>query len=1364
MKKKERNTKLQIILILVFVFVVLAAALFFLLDSRKNHNQQQHLQLITERYQFAYNTIYDQYKQLSTNIYSGLIKRFDIQDVYQKLLSADEEQKNRLRKELLAKIRPRYEELQKAAKVRQLHFHLRDNESFLRLHRPEKFGDNLTNVRETVNYVNTEHSPIDGFEEGRIYSGYRFVFPITAADQTHLGSLEISFGPEALTSSMMQQYLVLSNFFIKEETIKKKVFPDEQHKAYRKSHHKGYFYDKNVLAALKEVSRKKMKELKPQQNITDAVFANAHSGRAISLYAPSIDMVFTTIPVLNPVTHEMIAFLTIRSQSNFFINEIHHFRLIFSLSLLLLIMILSTFYLQYSKRKILEANTKQLKKQRQQLLEAQKIANIGHWEYDIGTNHLSWSDQIYRIFGLRPQQFAATPEAFLERVHPEDRDFVNTSYTDSVKNRQPYDIQNRIITKDGAEKWVRSICTTEYDQAGKPLRSLGIIHDITAQHNALTLLQRERDMFMNGPVVTFTWKNSKNWPVEQISANVLDLLGYSAKDFHDGSVKYAELIHPDDLQRVIDEVANNSVPENDRFIHEPYRLINRNGKSVWVLDCTTLVRDSQGKISHYQGYLVDISQTILMKKEILEAKNRLEFVIDGAKLGTWDWNVVSGDVIFNERWAEIIGYSLEEIEPNLSTWEKIVHPDEAEEIMRILNDHLQGRTSVYKSEHRLRHKSGKWIWVLDVGKVFERDAEGNPLRALGIHLDITENKEAAQALLESKEQEYLQRYITAIDDIGLGLCVVDADYRVRDMNRTVTDWFGDQRGKICYESLGGLENPSPYCCLNKVIEAGETVRYQSTTADGRCFDVVAGPLANPDGSVSKINIIRDITEQEQAKTELIATNSRLEEAIFIAKNLAKKAEAANQAKSVFLSNMSHELRTPLNAILGYTQLFAGDASLTLKQQSGIKTIHQAGEHLLMLINDILDLSKVEAGKMELIKTEFPLPEFLQGIVDIIRIRARAKELDFFYEPQASLPAVIETDELRLRQVILNLLSNAVKFTNSGHCTLRVQSQPAAASNKALLTITIEDSGAGIMQEMQEKIFEPFQQTGERLKYAEGYGLGLAISRKLIHLMGGTLQLVSPINEQPEAGEGPGSRFSFAIKVPVSGDVAIANPEKRKVTGYTVSGAKGGSKKILIVDDNAANRAVLRDTLEPLGFVAEEAENGREVLAACERFQPDAILMDLRMPEMDGFIATEQIKEHQDFAHVPVIAITASITDMKKLRQRCLEYGFSAYFIKPYPATELLETLADQLHIELQYAEGSTESSNEPVILPPPQDILDNLVKLAQSGDITGVSEQSAEIAVMESGKYRAFAHRIEQLADDLQLIEIEKFIAMCKKD
>ncbi len=1131
--RKEKNTTLKIVLLL--AFLVMAIAIFSLLDSRKQHSQEQHLQLITERYEFDYNIIYDQCRKLATNVSIGIIERYDIPKLYQQLLTADRQEKNRLRAQLFAEIQPRYEKLKKNGGVRHLHFHLRNNESFLRLHRPEKYGDNLTNIRETVNYVNTAHLPVDGFEEGKINNGYRFVFPVKTADNTHLGSMEVSFGAEFLTSALMKQYAVFSNFFIKASVVKNKVFTDEIAVNYKKSHHKGYLFDRHVLAELKKKSDKEMTDLKPQQSITDAILVNANSGKAISLYDPSIDRVFTTIPVFTPINKEMVAFLTVRSQSVFFKNENRYFSTIFSLSLMLLLMGFSTFYVLYNKRIILEGSAEQLEKQKQQLVDAQNIANLGHWEIDLIDKHLSWSDQIFRIFDVSPQAFIVTVDSFMERVHPDDRDFVSTAYADAVENHQPYDIQHRIITSNGTEKWVREICSTEYDKAGEPLRSLGVVHDITEQHNILALLQQKHDMFMHGPVMIFTWQNRENWPVEYVSENVCDTLGFSANEFLEGSVQYRNIIHPDDLQRVINEVAEHSGSAGNNFVHEPYRLISRDGEPVWVLDTTSMLRDSQGGISHFQGYLVDITQTMVMRDEAFESKNRLDLVIEGASLGTWDWNIATGEEFHNERWAEILGYTLDEVRQDIFSWKNFIHPDDAEEFQEKFTDYLAGRTSVYKTEHRLQHKSGKWVWVLDVGKVLERDEKGRPQRVVGIILDITGNKEAAQTLFTSKEQEYMQRYIGAIDDIGLGLCVIDADYRVRDMNKTMIGWFGDQRGKICFESVAGLEKPCPYCCLRDVIDKGNTIKYQPVTPDGRSFDIVAIPLVNSEGTVSKMEIIRDITEQEQVQNDLIATNSQLEEAISNAEKMAEKAEEANHAKSVFLSTMGHELRTPLNAILGYTQIFSEDTSLSQKVQMGVKTIQQSGEHLLLLLNDILDLSKIEAGKMELMKTEFRLPEFLQGIMGIIRVRAEEKGIDCYYTSETSIPAIIETDELRLRQVILNLLSNAVKFTDTGHCTLCIRSRPAG-KDKALLTFIIEDSGIGIVSEMQEKIFEVFQQTGQRLKFSEGYGLGLSISRKLVRLMGGDVELVSPIYEQTGIGDEPGSRFSFTIEVGSSGEL------------------------------------------------------------------------------------------------------------------------------------------------------------------------------------------------------------------------------------
>jgi PAS domain S-box-containing protein len=1125
-----KNTNLRIGLSL--VLLAMAGVMFIFLNNRKQQRQDQHLQLITENYNHAYTAIYDQYEKFAGEVSFGLIERYDIISLYQQLLTADAQETDQLRSHLLATMQSRYNILRTRGGVRQLHFHLKNNESFLRFHRPKKYGDNLSGVRATVNYVNTIHLPVGGFEEGKIFNGYRFVFPITAKDSTHLGSMEISFGPETFTSALMKQYDVLSNFLIKDTVVRKKVFQEEIQVHYKKSYIKGYSFDRNVLAALKKQSQQELVSLKLHERTLDKILTNVNSGRGMSLYDPTRDIVITTLPVFNPISHEMVAFLSIRSKSVFFISDARYFRIIFLLSLLLILMGGYTFYALYNKNTILEANADLLEKKSKQLVNAQTIANLGHWELDIPTADLNWSDQIFRIFGFPPQSFEVSREAFMERVHPDDRDSINAAYAGAMEKHILYDVQYRIVTRGGAEKWVRETCSTEYDEAGEPIRSFGIVHDINEQHNSLLLLQQKHEMFMHGPVMIFTWRHQENWPVEYVSENVGDTLGFSADEFLDGSIKYLECIHPDDLQRVRREVLEHSEANNKNFVHEPYRLIARNGESVWVLDSTSVVRGCDGEISHFQGYLVNITQTMLMKDEISEAKKRLELVIDGASLGTWDLNVATGKSVQNNRFAEIIGYAPDEIKSDIPTWQSTIHPDDAPIVNKLLSDHFEGVTSVYKSEHRLRHKSGKWVWVLDVGKVLERDENGKALRVLGILLDITENRDAAETLLKSKQQEYMRHYIRAIDNIGLGLFVIDADYRVRGMNNTMNAWFGYQQGKICYETVAGLDHPCPHCRLGDIIDGGEIVKYDPVIFDGRSLDVVGVPLVNSDGTVRKMAIIRDITEQEKSKTIMLETNSQLEDAIAIAEAMAEKAAEANHAKSVFLSTIGHELRTPLNAILGYTQTFSKDTSLSEKVQMGVRTIQQSGEHLLLLLNDILDLSKIEAKKMELVTAEFRLPEFLQGIMGIILIRAKEKGLDCYFTAETPVPTIIQSDELRLRQVLINLLSNAVKFTKSGHCALCVRSQ-ISENNKVLLTFIIEDSGIGIVAKMQKKIFEPFQQTGQRLKYSEGYGLGLSISYKLVQLMGGNLEIVSPVNEQPGSAKNPGSCFSFSIEVGVS---------------------------------------------------------------------------------------------------------------------------------------------------------------------------------------------------------------------------------------
>ncbi|NPE28738.1 PAS domain-containing protein [Methanococcoides sp. SA1] len=1218
---KQKPTNKQIQIILIFLFVVLAAALFSLLDNRKKYDEQEHLQLITERYELAYKTIYSQHKKLAVALYSGLLERYSIVPFYERLLTASATSKDILREELLVQILPRYEVLQNTAMIRQLHFHLVNNESFLRLHRPGKFGDNLTGIRETVEYVNREHSPIEGFEEGRIFNGYRFVFPITASDKKHLGSVEISFGPEAFTAAMMEQYKVLCNFFMKETVVDDSVFFEEIERGYKKSHHLGYYFDKNVLAELKKVSQKGMKELTPHQNITDEIYANAHGGRAMSLYDPSINMVLTTIPVMDTLRGEMVAFLTVRSMSPIFAELAYQFRVIFSLGLFLLATSLFIFYQQYSKRRIVE-----------------------------GT---------------------------------------------------------------------------------------------------MALLQQERDRFMQGPVMTFTWENSENWPVKQVSDNVLDILGCHPEELLDGSILFSSLIHPDDLQRVTQEVTDNSTAENRSFVHEPYRLLHRNGTWVWILDNTILIRNRRGEISHYSGYLIDISNTILMQEELGEAKTNLELVIKSTRVGIWDWQIQSGETILNERWAEIIGYTLAELAPiSISTWMKYIVAEDLPGSEKRLKAHWNGETDGYMYECRMKHKSGKIIWVLDTGQVVEWNEDGSPRRMVGTHIDITPYKEAEREILESQQKfktvaDFTYAWEYWVSRTGKLLYVSPSCERITGY--TQQEFLNNNKLLTAIIHPDDQELFAGHTHKRDQLQEVVPIEFRIVTKDGqeRWLGHVCREVFNDSGECTgRRGSNRDITLQKGAEQLLI-----------LAKN---EAETANQAKSTFLANMSHELRTPLNAILGYCQIFARDSSLSSQQQSGIKTIHQSGEHLLLLINDILDLSKIEAGKMDLVESEFRLSEFLNGVVDIIRIRCIKKKIDFRYEPAKTLPVAINFDEVRLRQVLLNLLSNAVKFTNSqGMCIFRISSE-MQASGKALLQFSVEDSGMGIPREMQEEVFTPFQQIGDRLQYSEGSGLGLSISCKLVQMMGSVLQLVSPVNTNPNNNTGPGSLFSFTVEAEVVRGIPDSVPVLQPVTGYSTEG-KQQQKKILIVDDILSNREVLQDTLVPLGFILSSAENGSQVLAACEQSRPDLILMDLHMPKVDGFAALKILREHPRFVEIPVIALTAFANERQGLETRCLEYGFNGFLGKPYSVPELLETLAAHMRIKLRQVETTAQQSEAEDIVAPPEEVMVQLRELLTMGDLDGLIARASELA-QESSTYQDFSKRIVQMAEEFQLTKLDMFL------
>ena len=507
---------------------------------------------------------------------------------------------------------------------------------------------------------------------------------------------------------------------------------------------------------------------------------------------------------------------------------------------------------------------------------------------------------------------------------------------------------------------------------------------------------------------------------------------------------------------------------------------------------------------------------------------------------------------------------------------------------------------------------------------------------------------------------------------------------------------------------------------------------------------------------------------EERTQELTEKNQHLQQEISDRQKAEAAAKAANRAKSEFLAKMSHELRTPLNGILGYAQILKKDKNLSEQQKNGLNIIHLCGEHLLTLINDILDLSKIEARKMELYPKEFHLPEFLEGIVAICRVRAEQKGIYLNHEPFSSLPQIIRADEKRLRQVLMNLLSNAVKFTEKGGVTFKVDLISNNPEANQLFTTKIrfqvEDTGIGIPAEQLEQIFLPFQQVGEQRRQTEGTGLGLAISRQLVEMMSSELKVRSIL--------GKGSIFWLDLDLPE----VSQRGDDTKVEESNIISFKGSKVKVLVVDDKWENRSVLVNLLEPLGFTVVEATNGLDGLSKAHEFEPDVIFMDLVMPVMDGFEATRRLRMSPDLAGVVIIAISASVFNFD--RQTSHEAGCDGFLSKPIREEELLEKLRVCLGLEWVYEEKFPPSSPLPLspfstqnselttqnslIVPPPQEEIAILFDLAMMGDLSGIVERAARLEELHQ-QWLPFATHLRQLAKGFKEKQILEFIKQYKR-
>ncbi|MCX4177604.1 MULTISPECIES: ATP-binding protein [Paraburkholderia] len=678
--------------------------------------------------------------------------------------------------------------------------------------------------------------------------------------------------------------------------------------------------------------------------------------------------------------------------------------------------------------------------------------------------------------------------------------------------------------------------------------------------------------------------------------------------------------------------------------------------------------------------------------------------------------------------------------------------DEIADMARAVEQFLEDRRQRRQAEDALKELNAELE-----ARVTQRTAELSTALA-GQTAEIAERQHAEEAARAS--EHFLDSIIENIPDM---IFVKDAaTLRFVRFNKAGEQLLGYRREELIGKSVHELfpAQEADFFALKDrdVLESQQMVDVPEepvhTRHGPRLVHTMKIPIVDVRGEPQfLLGISRDITEQKRAEEELRRYREHLEDMIrertaelAVAK---EHADAANQAKSDFLAHMSHELRTPLNGILGYAQILKRDKRLDQRQVDGVTVIQRSSEHLLAIINDILDMAKIEVGRAELNLSDISLERFIYFIAETIRVKATEKGLAFACEMAPDLPAGVRVDEKRLRQVLLNLLSNAIKFTEEGSVRLRVGYLPPAR-----LRFEVQDTGIGIDEARLEAIFQPFEQVSDARHRVGGTGLGLAISRQLVRLMGGEFRV--------ESRRGAGSAFSFELNVPVVAPQAVVVPSEWAVSGY-----KGPRKTILVVDDVAANRAVAVDMLGQLGFDVVEAVNGFEALEKAKALRPALILMDVRMPGMDGLEATRRLREMPEFGDLPIVAVSAGASGSDAAKS--LAAGANAFLSKPVDLSRLLSQVAALLNIEWsdevpqtqaagagRTAVRAADPSAGSLIVPPPGEI-EALHHLARLGDMRAIVQHATHLTELDE-RYRPFADHLCQLAKDYRSKAILSFV------
>lgn len=777
--------------------------------------------------------------------------------------------------------------------------------------------------------------------------------------------------------------------------------------------------------------------------------------------------------------------------------------------------------------------------------------------------------------------------------------------------------------------------------------------------------------------------NFSDLEIEYLSPSIVDLTGYTIEEIMQLPLnEFLNIVHPEDKDAFLNHFQSIKNSSNKRNLSFEYRIKPKRGINRWVNDSHILIFDPFDRTEKIIGNIHDITDLKLVEDALKRSRERLFMAIEATNDGMWDWRLDTNQIFFDLRFYTMMGYELYEFPGSYDEWMKRIHPDDLESVQDQLQKHLKGQSDQWNIEYRFKAKNGSWVWVLNRGKVFERDEHDKPLRMVGTHTDISLMKEVEMALKQKNEdliiaEENINKANTALTEVNMALQQQNkelarifnqlqvSEERFRQLAENTEDifWLSDDKNILyinpSFEKVWGrsrteiIENPNlldkwihpddkqlyhPWFDISALEHQSSYLeQYRIITPNGeiRWLWSRRFPIYNSDGKLYRIaGIASDVTEQKQTEEALI--------------NAKEKAMESDKLKSAFLANISHEIRTPMNGILGFAELLKTNKHPEAQEQF-IDIISKSSTRLLHIIEDIVDISKLEAGQLQIKKENVHLHDLLREIFETFKKEQEIlgkEHIDFSADCEISNNELyLLTDGYRLRQVLANLLSNAFKFTDSGVVKFgyRIIAQKT-------IEFYVQDTGIGISKEFQNQLFKRFQQVDDsNSRRFGGTGLGLAICEGIVKLLGGHIWLTSEKDK--------GTTFFFTIPFVEPANLnqsAQNNTAAKEIINWS-------SKTILIVEDDLINLEYFKVLLHSTSINLISVSSGEDAVSICTENQNiDLVLMDLRLPQMSGYEAFEKIRRLRP--KLPIIAQSAFA--MAEDTVRCLNFGFSDFIAKP----------------------------------------------------------------------------------------------------